>query len=190
MKKHIHFHTDCPFFAGCETMLANFFSNDRLMNGYEVSFSYRWSDAYERGLKARVARQIAAAAPRIPDAGAIYESLSTRPAWLRITLRAAMILLLARYWFVLWNTIRLAMHFRPLGIDLLHVNNGNYPGAYSCMSAVFAARLCGIREIVYVVNNIAVPYRRWQDGPTIRWTAWWRVWCRFLSPARCKLQLP
>ena len=75
-------------------------------------------------------------------------------------------LLLLRYWFVLWNTLLL---YRAIGRpDLLHINNGNYPGAYSCMSAVFAARLRGVQRIVYVVNNIAIPYdsmRRRLDYP-------------------------
>jgi len=53
-------------------------------------------------------------------------------------------------------------------IELLHINNGGHPGACSCISAVLAANLSRIPQIVYVVNNLAVPYTsplRWLDYP-------------------------
>src|SRR5713101_8052007 len=39
MKPGIHFHSDCPFFAGCENLLANLFQDDRFMESHGVSFS-------------------------------------------------------------------------------------------------------------------------------------------------------
>ena len=54
------------------------------------------------------------------------------------------------------------------------MNNGGYPAVYSCNAAVFAARLAGIRRIVYMVNNIAQPYTsplRWTDYPFDRLVA-------------------
>ncbi|MCK5600777.1 glycosyltransferase family 4 protein, partial [Candidatus Pacearchaeota archaeon] len=53
-------------------------------------------------------------------------------------------------------------------IDILHINNGGFPAAFSCYSAVVAGKLCGIKNIVYVVNNIAQDYSspmRWLDYP-------------------------
>ena len=41
---------------------------------------------------------------------------------------------------------------------ILHVNNGGFPGALSCRLAVVAGRLAGIKKIVMVVNNMAIPY--------------------------------
>ncbi len=166
MRPRIHFHSDCEFFAGCENMLANFFRDSRLMNEFEVSFSYRQSAAYDAGFQSRVARKFDVRPLRLKEVAEFNARTQELPAVMGGLLRLAGRLLLLRYWYLLWNT---ALLYRTIGrADLLHVNNGNYPGAYSCMAAVFAARLRGTRRIVYVVNNIAVPYhgiRRWLDYP-------------------------
>ncbi|OFW64208.1 MAG: hypothetical protein A2Z35_01845 [Actinobacteria bacterium RBG_19FT_COMBO_36_27] len=50
----------------------------------------------------------------------------------------------------------------------MHINNGGYPGAYSCVSAVFAAKFARINKIVFVINNIITPYNnvlRYIDKP-------------------------
>lgn len=150
-------------------MLANFFQDERLMREFSVSFSYRQSKPYDEGFKKRVSREFDVRPRRLSDVSDLHASaqkLSPPLGWLlRAWARAPML----RYWYVLCNTLRLYRVFE--GIDLLHINNGNYPGAYSCMSAVFAARLRGIKRIVYVVNNIAIPYytpRRWFDYPLDR----------------------
>jgi len=52
--------------------------------------------------------------------------------------------LLIKYVFLVMNTLILYNHFYRYDIDLIHINNGGYPGAYSTISAVFAARMAGI----------------------------------------------
>ena len=166
MRPRVHFHSDCEFFAGCENMLANFFRDSRLMNEFEVTFSYRQSAAYDAGFQSRVTRKFDVRPLPLKDVVVLNARTRELPAVLGRPLRIAGRLLLLRYWYLLWNTVLL---YRTIGkADLLHVNNGNYPGAHSCMAAVFAARLRGVRRIVYVVNNIAIPYdciRRWLDYP-------------------------
>jgi len=169
MQRRIHYHSDCAYFAGCENMLANFFNSDQLMGEFSVSFSYRQSDAYDAGFHKRVSRKMIAHPLALRDVSEITAYAKRLPWLLGPMVQIFASLLLIRYWFVLWNTWILFLAFEK--VDLLHINNGNYPGAYSCMSAVFAARLRGIRHVVYVVNNIAIPYsspRRWLDYPLDR----------------------
>ena len=150
-------------------MLANFFNNDQLMREFAVSFSYRKTSAYEAGFRSRVPKQFDARALELLDISTTLASTKALPGPIGGLLRAVVHLSLLRYWFVLRNTVTLYREFKD--VDLLHINNGNYPGAYSCMSAVLAARLRGIEHIVYVVNNIAIPYsspRRWLDYPIDR----------------------
>jgi len=149
-------------------MLVNFFSDARLVNAYEISFSYRYSAKYESGFRERLDPRFDVIPLRLDDEGQFIAQICRWVPWAAGIVRVAGRILLLRYWFVLTNTIRL---YRILGRrvpDIVHINNGNYPGAYSCMSAVFAARLCGVRRIIYVVNNVAIPYkslRRWLDYP-------------------------
>lgn len=46
--------------------------------------------------------------------------------------------------------IYLLVKFSP---DIIHINNGGYPGASSCSTMVFAAKLLRFRTIVYQINN-------------------------------------
>ena len=166
MRPRLHYHSDCPSFAGCENMLVNFFADERLMGEYEVSFSYRQSAAYDAGFRRRVTRAFDVRPLPLKDVAQFNAATARFPAPLGRLLRLLARLLLLRYWYLAWNTLLL---YRAIGKPaLLHINNGNYPGAYSCMAAVFAARLHGVRHIVYVVNNIAIPYElmwRWLDYP-------------------------
>jgi glycosyltransferase involved in cell wall biosynthesis len=64
--------------------------------------------------------------------------------------------------------LRLQKLFREISPDILHINNGGFPGAHSCRVAVLAAKSVGIKSIVFVVNNMAAGYRhpyRWIDLP-------------------------
>ncbi len=166
MKPHIHFHSDCPFFAGCENMLVNFFQSPVLNQTYEVSFSYRYSANYELGFNKRVQKKVKTIPLQLPDVVEVTNMFSFKP--LKILLKFLFYLLFIKYWIILWNTSVLYRVFKKEKINILHINNGGYPGAYTCMAAVFAARLCGISNIIYVVNNIAFPYSgvsRLQDYP-------------------------
>ena len=148
MSARIHFHSDASFFAGCENMLVNLFNDNNFTGSYEISFSYRYSKEYEQGFRQRVTNQVKTYPLAIADAG-----------WLNVGLMKLVAQFL-KYIYIVYNTVLLYKLFRTLKIDLLHINNGGYPGAYSCMSAVFAAKLAGIKRIVYVVNNVAFSYRR------------------------------
>ncbi|MBK8759890.1 MAG: glycosyltransferase [Sulfuritalea sp.] len=156
-------------------MLVNFFSDARLVDNYEISFSYRYSKKYELGFRDRVDPRFEVIPLRLDDEGEIVARVCQWLPWTFGIVRIAGRILLLRYWFVLTNAIRFYRIFRGRGPDIVHINNGNYPGAYSCMSATIAARLCGVRKIIYVVNNVAIPYSkpwRWFDYPFDRVVAW------------------
>jgi L-malate glycosyltransferase len=164
MKPKIHFHTDCDFFAGCENMLSVLFNDKTFRDRYEVSLSYGYSKEYEEGLQKRV-----------------NADLKTYP--LKTILRytpnesGSVILLkkfinnLFRYLLFTYNVIRIRGIIKKEKPGIVHINNGGYPGAYSCSAAVYAARLAGVKNIVYVVNNIPLKtfsFRRklefWMDN--------------------------
>lgn len=138
-------------------MLVNFFSSAELTAFADISFTYRKSTAYEEGFKARFSGNIARQGLALLDEDTLLRHISWRP--LRIVGRFVSLLLLVKYWIVLWNTIILWKAFGSVGeINILHINNGGYPAAYSAYSAIFAAKLRGVKKIVYVVNNLAQPY--------------------------------
>lgn len=163
-KPHIHYHSDCDFFGGCESMLVNFFNDPRLQEEFVLSFSYRDVPAYVEGLRKRLPplpreRGLKLLSDAIPGISA-----RNLPRLLALPLLALQSLLLVRYWILAANVLRLVRAWRGQKIDLLHINNGGYPGASSARAAAIAARLLGIPNVIMVVNNIAAA-PRWHERP-------------------------
>jgi glycosyltransferase involved in cell wall biosynthesis len=167
LKPAILYYSDCHFFAGCENMLVNFFGSNELEELFDISFAYRYSPEYEQGLNSRVTVPVEKTAVRLYDHYELYNRIdATFGKAFRKPLKIIVNLLLIKYIYLLLNIFTLRKMVRSKKIDILHINNGGYPGAYSTIAMVLAARLCGIRRIVYVVNNIAQGYRapeRWLD---------------------------
>lgn len=161
MRPRLHYHSDCLFFAGSENMLANFFTSPDIHELFDLSFSYRQTYLYDEGLRKRVAQL----PPLFPL------NLWDYPEWAKYirqkfpSLFATLILALLnivgiKFWIILRNTLLIAWTLRKEKIDLVHVNNGGFPGAYSCYSMVFAAKLLRVPHVIFVINNQAVPYER------------------------------
>lgn len=167
----IRFHSDCDYFAGCENMLANFFSDEQFLRDYEVSFSYRSSPAYAEGFKARVPRPPRLIPLALLDFHQVTGLANGWPAPFRVLYKALARLLLVKYWLALWNGWLIWRSLGGEAIDILHINNGGFPGAASCLAAGPAARLRGVKTVVHVVNNLPVAYGgpdRWLDWPLDR----------------------
>lgn len=169
----VRFHSDCDYFAGCENMLANFFSDASFLREHDVSFSYRASAEYEKTLEVRVPNPPKPLPLGVVDFHQLTAPANAWPSPLRGLYKAALRLVLAKYWLFLYNVWTLYRSLGP-GIDVLHVNNGGFPGAASCLAAGVAARLRGVKAVVHVVNNLPVPYAgpdRWLDWPLDRLAA-------------------
>ena len=171
MPHRLHIHTDSAFFSGSENMLVNLLASAPLRGKFDVSFSYRWSAPYEEGLKRRVRDAVNAVPLRLADPAWLHQRSGTWPPSAKLFVRIFSGLLLLKYWMVIWNTGVLCALLRRNQPAILHINNGGYPGALSCLAAAIAGRLCGVPAVVMVVNNLAIPYRglrRWFDYPVDR----------------------
>lgn len=165
--KKILYYSDCPFFAGCENMLVNFFGSEELSSEFELTFLYRYSERYEEGAKKRMdmSRSIPVRlVSEYPKNSS--EELKGKPLCFVRRIIWGMVLWVRKYYSIRKNRDILASEFKKIKPDILHINNGGYPAATSCYAAVLAAKDCGLSNIVYVVNNMAEDYRhplRWFD---------------------------
>lgn len=164
-KKKILYYTDCPFFAGCENMIANFFNSEELRKEFDIVLVYRYSKEYEEGAKKRmdISRSIPINLVTEPNRDSFIKSgnsIIARVQWIVWVI----CILVMKYYSILINYNRLTPVFMEYNPDIIHINNGGYPAATSCYSAVLSARRCGCKNVVYVVNNMAMGY-----GNPIRW---------------------
>ncbi len=164
VKPHLHYHSDCDTFGGCESMLVNFFSDPRLRDGFLLSFSYRNVPAYVDGLRRRLPPLQHESALELLSEAAPREWTRRLPRFLALPLLALQSVLLLRYWILARNVLWLIRAWRGQQIDLLHINNGGYPGASSARAAAIAANFLRIPKVVMVVNNIAAA-PRWHERP-------------------------
>jgi glycosyltransferase involved in cell wall biosynthesis len=97
-------------------------------------------------------RLVQAAQPRLlhdsPNGDAIVGAQARRMA---VALGSAAL----RYEQVVPNYARLRRLFRRLRPDVLHINNGGYPGGETCRLAALAARAEGVGGIVHYVHSTA-----------------------------------
>jgi glycosyltransferase involved in cell wall biosynthesis len=157
----VHYHTDCYWFGGSEVALLVHLDAAFKSEDVEPVFTYRAGAEYEAGLRAQAGPAIRGTRLRLPDPADLKAALSrNRSPRVGKALRGGVSLLPLRQFCMAWDIGRMFALFRNGKPDVVHINNGGYPGAISCSAAAIAARLARVPAVVYVVNNIAVPYER------------------------------
>lgn len=137
--------------------------------GFRVRLTYVPWPEYVSGLHAKLPASIDRLAVRVPDPDAMVRAAQRRNGLIKAA--AATLRVISRPLIVLRDVLRLRSALQGSAVDVMHINNGGFPGALSCNAAAIAARIAGIRQVVYVVNNLAVDYRRpfrWVDWPVDR----------------------
>ncbi len=133
----------------------------------QVSFSYRANAAYTSGLHKRVYVDFPVYPLKMADLSSVDLHIPDLPGGLKKILAVVLRGLLGFPVF-LHDVLVLTRLFRRIRPQILHINNGGFPGALSCRAAAVAAKLAGVKNVLMVVNNMAVPYKslkRWMDKP-------------------------
>ncbi len=164
MKKKLHIHSDNSSWAGCENMPGIFLQNKVLNNEFDLTLSYRYSKEYVKGFNEWVTGIFCKSAnERIDSSKRDVFPLRLPISFLykiRLYFRPVMAL---GYFFMLYEGIVLCKLIGQLRPDVLHINNGGYPGATSCNSAAIAGRLMGVPKITYMINSTTK--NRWWERP-------------------------
>ena len=137
-------------------MLTVFFNSSVFRQSHNVIFVYRNSNFYRSGFISKLKIPIYTEECKIVDP----DNLAI-PIWLnnlgtslvfRILVK---IIKLPIFLIDIWKLYKIFFRLKP---EILHINNGGYPGALSARAAVIAAKYAKIDKVVMVVNNIAVDY--------------------------------
>jgi len=134
--KKLHIHSDNSEWFGSENMPGVFMNE--LKDEYEISFSYRFSKEYERGLKKWV-----------KDLPVLYPLNFLTSYFYNIPTPFKIF----RYPAMTQEMVALKKVLDKVRPDILHINNGGYPGATSCNSAAIVGGLLGIPKITYMINS-------------------------------------
>lgn len=160
-RRRLHFHSDSSFFAGSERGMPLLWSSPILREQYDITFSYRTSSRYDAEVLPLVPNGVGlfplhtAPTNREPTASALDETTFKRKVSAFTSSVMDLALRYPRFARDVWQLRRILKSASP---DVLHLNNGGYPGSRSVRAGAVAARLCRVRRVVMVVNNQAIPY--------------------------------
>lgn len=167
-KPRILFHSECLFFSGSERMLINFFKDEKFRSEFEVSFITSKSEKYLKELLTFFIPDFDYWQIGFPKQFFPSSDFKHLPRTISVLCRK-ITEVLYRIPIVIIDICLLIPHLRRIKPDIVHINNGGYPGSPSAMAMVLASRIVGVRSIFMVVNNEALGYRpvhRWFDRPT------------------------
>lgn len=151
-------------------MLVNFWTDPQLRRQYEISFSYRRSTEYARGLREHLTPDFPVFPLPLPVQNWPLKNFHYLPAIVSRIVRF-MFRLITTIPFLMFDIVVLMRLLKRIAPDIIHINNGGYPAARSARAAAIAARFAGVKQVVMVVNNLAIGYTgpdRWFDFPIDR----------------------
>lgn len=153
-KPKILLYTDCSFFAGCEKPLENIANCKEITNKYDLVYAYRRSKKYTndlagRKLNARL-KPLNILTPdfflsKIDKKNKIYFLI-------KVLVRIPEKLQVFNLGYFIFQSI-LILKEKP---DIVHINNGGYPGADSCRIMAIVSSMFNVKKIVFTINNMAV----------------------------------
>ena len=173
MRKKLLIFSDCFTYSGSENVIENLMLSEELNRLFDVQFLYTYNPDYDRRFKER-ANQFNIDLSRSssitvlnPD-HAIYQYKLNRLKGVR---KAALfmkkwLLLLLRVSFISYfvNVFLLRKAFKKINPDILFINNGGYPASLVCRLAVFAGKKAGVGRVVFNINNMTAPVRRFYEN--------------------------
>jgi glycosyltransferase involved in cell wall biosynthesis len=156
MKTRLHFHSDNKTFAGSENMLDILINSNVIQNEYQISFSYIYSGEYSEGFKSRfkninfevypIANKLRY--PNLKSANSSFLNKFCKNA-IRYTMDWISVIRFTKVFIDL---------FKQINPNIIHINNGGYPGSLSCRVAAIISSFSRQSRTVFVVNNRPVNY--------------------------------
>ncbi len=149
-------YTDCDFFAGCEKPLENIASYSKITEKYNIVYAYRRSVKYTEDIKDKNLR-VRFIPLRLVTPNLFLNKIDRKNKIFYFIVKCLIRIFEKLQVFNLiyfFTQILLLWKEKP---DIVHINNGGYPGADSCRVMAVTSGLLKVKKIVFTVNNMAVP---------------------------------
>ncbi|MDV6168385.1 glycosyltransferase family 4 protein [Flavobacterium sp. DG1-102-2] len=157
-KKKLLVYSDCYIYGGSEKLMAFLLKNQLLNEKYSIFFAYRKHKLYEIGLKNEelLNRRYNFALPVLANE-TLFNRIndSSIPSFLKKPVKIPFFIFEWFKVYSLWNFIVFVFFLLKVKPEIIHINNGGYPGAKSCNILVVANSITAKAKIIYQVNNQA-----------------------------------
>jgi glycosyltransferase involved in cell wall biosynthesis len=164
-KKKVIFYTDCFVFAGCEKAIYEIMNSEIFCSEFQYLLVYRYSKEYENAINSfssifRIKNKTGVRLIDVNSWNLYWERNIKNIHLFKILRKVSNIIfrIISPIVFV-YDFIILYFLFFKEKADIVHINNGGYPGSLSCNAAVLAAKCATVNRIILSVHNIAAPVR-------------------------------
>ena len=157
-KKKLLIYSDCYIYGGSERLLSFIILNPVVKDSYEIHFAYRNHRIYEAGLKDDYGLKRENFHPLLilSNETLFYKiDLLSISDLLKKILKIPFLCLQKAGLYLIFNFLVMFCLLKKIDPQVVHINNGGYPAAKSCLAFVIASKAAKIKDVFYQVNNIA-----------------------------------
>ncbi|WP_286727559.1 MULTISPECIES: glycosyltransferase family 4 protein [Sphingobacterium] len=157
MGKRLLVYSDCYIYGGSERLMSFLVQNSVLSKNYEITFAYRAHKQYSSAMESDFGSFKGKIIPlKLVSNDTINHNITKKTnTFLAILIKIVLTSFYYSGFYFLFNSIKFIQLLRHSKPDILHINNGGYPAARTCSQLAIVAKLFGIKNIVYQVNNQA-----------------------------------
>ena len=153
-------YTDCYIYGGSERLMSFLLKNKKINEEFDLVFAFRNHKKYKEDLLNDFRNLKISIQPHplfvLSNSTLFYKVNALKVSqFLKSLIKLPFFILQVSGLYFLFNFIQFIFFIKKINPQIIHINNGGYPGALSCNHFVFAAKFANLNSILYQVNNIA-----------------------------------
>lgn len=156
-KKKILIYSDCYIYGGSEKLVSYITKNNFIQERFNITLVYRNHKIYQDAINREYSfeeKKMLFPLPIASNATFFYKiNLLNIPNIIKKGIKLPFYIIEKLGLFFIYNLLLQIYVLSRLSPDIIHINNGGYPGAGSCSTMVFASKLIRKIPIVYQINN-------------------------------------
>ena len=165
MKNRLLLYSDDCNLGGSEMLVTNIIKNKSINDLFEVLFVYRYSKSYQQNIEALFgeAERKNFFPIKLLSNDTLFNVIDSKDWHILGRVIKKIFYLLSKigiYSFI--NKILLRRCLSTLAPNLIHINNGGYPAAETCLDVAEVANNLGIK-VLFQINNIPTSHKRARD---------------------------
>jgi len=153
-------YSDCHIYGGSERLMSFLIRNQIIQQQYNITFAYRIHKIYQEGVNNEyndTGKKDFLFPVSILSNATIFHKINLLkiPDILKKIIKFPLYFIDKVGVYFIYNLFSQIIILKKISPDIIHINNGGYPGAKSCNTMVVAAKLLHFKNIIYQVNNMA-----------------------------------
>jgi len=159
MGKHkLLIYSDCYIYGGSEKLISFIIKNKIIQEHFHITFVYRNHNIYQEAINKEYSaeeRKNILFPVAIASNGTLFYKIELLniPTTIKKMIKLPFYVIDKIGIFFIYNFLIQIYILLKLSPDIIHINNGGYPGASSCSTMVFASKLIKKTPVVYQINN-------------------------------------